>query len=102
LAKRNVQLIFEVPQASGDSLVQSGTCHDRLTRFQSKSGDEAGAFRGLHISPRRLIRFSSTNGFPGGIRLNWRIPELTAEFGGGQNVLSIVVEVEHSRLFAAC
>ena len=43
-----VQVIFEVPQASGDSLVQSGTCHGPASaRFQS-----ASATRGRSIIPR--------------------------------------------------
>ncbi len=99
--------IFEVPQASGDSLVQSGTCHGPAGKISVRVGDEAGAaFRGaphLRRVPPRSVFHRPT--------VFWRDQAQPADSGKlngvnsveGQNVPGIVVEVEHSRLFGrAC
>ena len=102
--ERAFSFIFEVPQASGDSLVQSGTCHGPAGKISVRVGDEAGAHsEGLHIfAGCRLDPFFIDQRFSGGIRLNRRIPEVNGVNSvEGQNVLSIVVEVEHSTLFGA-
>ncbi len=102
--ERAFSFIFEVPQATGDSLVQTGTCHGPAGKISVRVGDEAGAHsEGLHIfAGCRLDPFFIDQRFSGGIRLNRRIPEVNGVNSvEGQNVLSIVVEVEHSRLFGA-
>ena len=102
--ERAFSFIFEVPQKSGDSLLQSGTCHGPAGKISVRVGDEAGARSGgLHVfAGCRRDPFFVDQQFSGGIRLNRRIPEVTSVNSlEGQNILSIVVEVEHSTLFGA-
>lgn len=105
-AERAFSFTFMVPEAleGGDRLVQSGTCHGPFGNIVVRVGDEAGAkssgvrvFAGCRLDP-----FFVDQMFSGGIRLNRKIPEITGVNSvAGQNVLSIVVEIDHSMLFGA-
>ncbi len=97
---------FRVPDVrdGGDRLVQTGTCHGPSGDIAVRVGDEAGTkSNGLRVfAGCRLDPFFVDQLFSGGIRLNRRIPEITGVNSvAGQNVLSIVVEVDHSTLFGA-
>lgn len=102
--ERSFSLLFEPPQASGGGLVQSGTCHGPAGTISVRVGDEAGArSEGLRVfAGCRLDPFFVDQQFTGGIRLGRRLPKVTGVNSvEGQNVLSIVVEVEHATLFGA-
>jgi hypothetical protein len=92
---------FGVPR--GDRLVQEGTCHGPSGDVSFQVGEQVQA-NGLRIfAGPRLDPFFVDQSFIGEIRLNRRIP---ADINGvdslaGQNVLSIVVELDHSALFGA-
>src|SRR5438094_1807835 len=103
--ERVFSFTFGVPHSvdGGDRLVQSGTCRGPSGDISVRVGDEAGAqskdlrvFAGCRLDP-----FFVDQLFSGGIRLNRRIPDKVAGVNSveGQNVLSIVVEIEHSALF---
>jgi Domain of unknown function (DUF4331) len=102
--ERAFSLTFAVPQSlHADRLVQSGTCRGPVGEISVRVGDEAGAqskdlrvFAGCRLDP-----FFVDQRFSGGIRLNRRLPDQITAVNAleGQNVLSIVVEVEHSALF---
>ena len=103
--ERAFSFTFMVPQAldGGDRLVQSGTCHGPSGGTFVRVGDEEGTTSsGLHVfAGCRLDPFFVDQMFSGGIRLNRRLPEKTTGVNSvaGQNVLSIVVEVDRSTLF---
>ena len=93
---------FAVPQQSGGQLTQTGTCRSPLGEIAVRVGDEGGARSdGVHVfAGCRLDPFFVDQLFSGGLRMNRKIPQVTGiNSVEGQNVLSIVVEVEHARLF---
>jgi hypothetical protein len=95
---------FAVPRQIGDVLMQTGTCHSPLGDFAVRVGAEAGTLgNGIHIfAGSRLDPFFVDQMFSGGLRMNRTIPEATGVNSvEGQNVLSIVVEVEHAKLFGS-
>ncbi|GLS41506.1 hypothetical protein GCM10010869_71030 [Mesorhizobium tianshanense] len=95
---------FDVPKMSGGRMVQTGVCRSPLGDITVRVGDEEGAQSyGAHIfAGCRLDPFFVDQLFSGGIRMTRKIPPITAVNSvEGQNVLSIVVEVEHGKLFGA-
>jgi hypothetical protein len=95
-------LTFDVPKHDGGRLVQTGICRSPLGDIAVRVGDEAGTegggvrvFAGCRLDP-----FFVDQLFSGGIRMTRKIPPVTAiNSVEGQNVLSILVEVEHAKLF---
>jgi hypothetical protein len=93
---------FDVPKESGGKMVQIGTCRSPLGDVTVRVGDPNGAkgngfrvFAGCRLDP-----FFVDQGFSGGIRMTRKIPAVTAiNSVEGQNVLGIVVEVEHATMF---
>ena len=103
--ERAFDFTFDVPQnADGKGVVQRGTCRTPWGDVAVTVGDEAGTqsdpvrvFAGC-----RLDTFFVDQLFSGGLRMNRRIPERTnINSVAGQNVLSLVVEVESTALFDA-
>jgi hypothetical protein len=93
---------FDVPEPSSGLPVQTGICRSPLGEIAVRVGDESGADGdGIHIfAGARLDPFFVDQQFSGGIRMRRTIPDATAVNSvEGQNVLSIVVEVEHAKLF---
>ncbi|HEU4501964.1 MAG TPA: DUF4331 family protein, partial [Nitrospira sp.] len=93
---------FAVPRQSGNQLTQTGTCRGPLGEIAVRVGDEAGARGdGVHVfAGCRLDPFFVDQLFSGGLRVTRKIPKITGiNSVEGQNVLSIVVEVEHAKLF---
>ena len=101
--ERAFSFTFSVPR--GDHLVQEGTCHAPWGDVSFRVGDARGVQAdGLRIfAGTRRDPFFIDQTFPGGIRLNRRLPEEVrgADFLAEQNVLSIVVELDPSGLFGA-
>ena len=95
---------FDVPKRTDGRMVQTGVCHSPLGDIAVRVGDEAGATaNGVRVfAGCRLDPFFVDQLFSGGIRMSRKIPPVTAVNSvEGQNVLSIVVEVEHAKLFGA-
>ncbi len=94
---------FDVPSEVNGQPVQTGTCHSPLGDVAVRVGDERGAvgpgyrvFAGCRLDP-----FFVDQQFSGGIRMGRKIPPATGNNSlKGQNVLGIVVEVEHTALFS--
>ena len=105
--ERVFSFTFGVPQPLGRSanLAQPGTYRALGPDLAFSVGDEAGAeSNGVRVfAGCRLDTFFVDQGFSGGLRQNRRIPERSAcqNFLDGQNVLSIVVEVDSAALFGA-
>jgi hypothetical protein len=99
--ERAFSFTFSVPR--GDQLVQDGTCHAPSGDLSFRVGDETGAQgNGLRIfAGTRLDPFFIDQTFIGAIRLQRRIPARAAgtDSLAGQNVLSIVLELNRSALF---
>jgi hypothetical protein len=93
---------FVVPKQSDGKLTQTGTCHSPLGDIAVHVGAEDGAhgdgvrvFAGCRLDP-----FFVDQLFSGGLRMTRKIPKITGVNSvEGQNVLSVVVEVEHAKLF---
>ncbi|TPL02541.1 DUF4331 domain-containing protein [Mesorhizobium sp. B2-4-14] len=93
---------FDVPKLDGDRMVQTGFCRSPMGDLTFRVGDEAGAkANGVHVfAGCRLDPFFVDQVFSGGMRVSRKIPPVTGVNSvEGQNVLSIVVEVEHAKLF---
>ena len=105
--ERAFSFTFMVPQVldGGARLVQSGICSGPSGKTSVRVGDEEGTkSNGLRVfAGCRLDPFFVDQKFSGGIRLDRRIPDKITGVNSvaGQNVLSIVVEVDHSTLFGA-
>jgi hypothetical protein len=99
--ERAFSFTFSVPR--GAPLVQEGTCHGPLGDISFRVGDEGGVqANGLRVfAGCRQESFFIDQQVSGGIRINRRLPEQVTgvNFLAGQNVLSIVLEVDNSALF---
>ena len=102
--ERSFSFTFDVPRTSGNGrLVQSGICHTPSGEVAVTVGDEAGSqSKGIRVfAGCRLDTFFVDQLFSGGLRLNRRIPKPTAINSlAGQNVMSLVVEMDGAALFA--
>ena len=105
--ERVFSFTFDLPRQleGGARLEQSGTCRAPTGEIALTVGDEAGAqSKGVRaFAGCRMDTFFVDQQFSGGIRQNRRIPEKTAgkNFLEGQNVLSVVVEMDSAGLFGA-
>ena len=103
--ERAFSFTFSVPRAldGGDRLVQEGTCRGPSGDLSFRVGDEGGApSNGLRVfAGCRQDPFFIDQKFTGGIRINRRLPgQVTGvNFLAGQNVLSIVLELDYSAFF---
>jgi|SRR5215471_593445 len=102
--ERFFSFTFDVPEQEGSRLLQTGTCRSSLGDVAVRVGDESGAqahgvrvFCGCRFDP-----FFVDQQFSGAMRASRKIPKVTAVNSlEGQNVLGLVVEVDHARLFGA-
>src|SRR5262245_60210515 len=100
--ERFFSFTFDVPKQEGGRLVQTGTCRSSLGDIVVRVGDESGTqadgvrvFCGCRLDP-----FFVDQQFSGEMRASRKIPKVTAVNSlEDQNVLGLVVEVEHVRLF---
>ena len=103
--ERAFSFTFSVPRAldGGDRLVQEGTCRGPSGDLSFRVGDEGGApSNGLRVfAGCRQDPFFIDQKFTGGIRINRRLPDQVTgvNFLAGQNVLSIVLELDYSAFF---
>jgi hypothetical protein len=95
---------FLVPKQSDGKLIQTGICHSplgdisiRVSAEDGAHGDGVRVFAGCRLDP-----FFVDQLFSGGLRMTRKIPKITGiNSVEGQNVLSVVVEVEHAKLFGS-